>query len=142
MKCPFTRSRARGNWLRLPKVWLDKNKLKTGLRQHLHNAIHADGSCGPLTCARYARKMQPGDVGHDAGSRLASVPLGDTVSVAETGDTGAGIPEHQLAKIFDPFFTRNRREGHGFRIDGHEKKSIRLHGGTNHDRNPPSAASK
>ena len=122
----------------LPKIWLDKNKLKQVFVNIFTNAIHSMESGGTLTVRTYAKSLQPGDVGHDAGSRLAErFRIGDTVVVAETTDTGTGIPEHQLAKIFDPFFTTKptgKGTGLGLTVT---KKIIELHGGTITIRNRP-----
>ncbi len=122
----------------LPKVWLDKNKLKQVFVNIFTNAVHAMEGGGTLTVRTYAKQLQPGDVGHDAGSRLAErFRIGDTAVVVETSDTGTGIPDHQLAKIFDPFFTTKptgKGTGLGLTVT---KKIIELHGGTLTIRNRP-----
>jgi PAS domain S-box-containing protein len=122
----------------LPKVWLDKNKLKQVFVNIFTNAIHSMEGGGTLTVRTYLKQLQAGDVGHDAGSRLVDrFRLGDTVVVTETTDTGTGIPDHQLAKIFDPFFTtKSTGKGTGLGLTV-TKKIIELHGGTITIRNRP-----
>jgi PAS domain S-box-containing protein len=50
--------------------------------------------------------------------------------VLEIGDTGPGIPEHHISKIFDPFFTMqgdSRRSGLGLSVS---HSIVRQHGGS------------
>jgi len=114
----------------LPAVQVDKNKLKQAFVNILTNAIHAMPEGGSLIVRTYARGWQQGEVGHDAGSRLADrFRAGETVVVAEIEDTGPGIPTDKLGKVFDPFFTTKptgRGTGLGLTVT---KKIIELHGG-------------
>src|SRR6185369_16827962 len=114
----------------LPPVRVDKNKLKQAFVNLLTNAVHAMPEGGAITVRTYARQLQPGEIGHDAGSRLADrFRAGETVVVAEIEDTGVGIPLDKLGKVFDPFFTTKptgKGTGLGLTVT---KKIIELHGG-------------
>ena len=114
----------------LPPVRVDKNKLKQAFVNLLTNAVHAMPQGGAITVRTYARQLQPGEIGHDAGSRLADrFRAGETVVVTEIEDTGVGIPLDKLGKVFDPFFTTKptgKGTGLGLTVT---KKIIELHGG-------------
>ncbi len=114
----------------LPPVRVDKNKLKQAFVNILTNALHAMPEGGTITVRTYARQLQLGEIGHDAGSRMPDrFRPGETVVVAEIEDTGAGIPPDKLTKVFDPFFTTKptgKGTGLGLTVT---KKIIELHGG-------------
>jgi two-component system NtrC family sensor kinase len=80
----------------LPLIWLDANMTEQVVMNMLVNAQHAIGRGGRITiCTRRAalpRSPAPG---------AAAVPMVE-ISIA---DTGCGIPEKNLQRIFDPFFT-------------------------------------
>ena len=81
----------------LPKVELDRNKIKQVFINIFMNAIHAMGNNGDLSVRTFT--SQPAVAG-DAGRTSA----GGSV-VVEIDDTGTGIPDDKLDKLFDPFFT-------------------------------------
>lgn len=122
----------------LPPVYVDKHKIKQVLVNILTNAIHAMPSGGTLTVRSYAKELQPEEVSHDAGWRLADrFRAGETVVICETLDSGTGIAPEKLAKIFDPFFTTKptgKGTGLGLTVT---KKIVELHGGTIDIRNRP-----
>ena len=122
----------------LPRLQLDKNKIKQVLVNIFTNAIHAMPSGGTLTVRTYAKKLETAEVAHDAGWRLADrFRAGETVVILETLDTGTGISPDKLAKIFDPFFTTKptgKGTGLGLTVT---KKIVELHGGTIDIRNRP-----
>lgn len=116
----------------LPPVRVDKNKLKQAFVNILTNAMHAMPSGGTVTVRTYARcELQPGEAGHDAGSRFANrFRPGDSVVAVEIEDTGPGIAPDKLGKVFDPFFTTKpagKGTGLGLTVT---KKIIELHGGS------------
>ncbi|MDR4483631.1 MAG: PAS domain S-box protein [Nitrospirales bacterium] len=77
----------------LPKVWADPDHMNQVFLNLILNACQAMGDGGTLS--------------------LALHPTDDTVEVT-VQDTGSGIPQEQLAKIFDPFFsTKAVGEGTG-----------------------------
>ena len=123
---------------KMPPAWLDKNKIKQVFVNILTNAIHSMPEGGTLTVRTYARRLQGGEIDRDAGSRLANrFRAGETVAVTEVIDTGTGISEEMLAKIYDPFFTTKptgKGTGLGLTVT---KKIVELHGGSIEIRNRP-----
>jgi signal transduction histidine kinase len=98
----------------LPKTWIDREQLKQVFMNLILNAIQAMRDGGLLVIA--TRVASDGD-----GS--ASRPC---VQV-EVRDTGIGIPEENLERIFDPFFT-NKDGGSGLGLSiSHQ--IIEEHGG-------------
>src|SRR6266446_2414754 len=122
----------------MPPVWLDKNKIKQVFVNILTNAVHALPQGGTLTVRTSARQLGTGEIDRDAGSRLANrFRSGEIVAVTEILDTGPGISEEMLAKIYDPFFTTKptgKGTGLGLTVT---KKIIELHGGSIDIRNRP-----
>ena len=112
----------------LPPVAIEKNQIQQVLVNVLVNAAQAMGSGGTLTVRTSRRRVQQSP--HDEGSRTSNRLFpGETAVVTEIEDTGAGIPEGDLAKIFDPFFTTKPTgvgTGLGLPVS---KKIIELHGG-------------
>lgn len=80
----------------LPKVWADADLVKQVVMNMLVNAQQAIAGGGSITVqsrrCKEARSAEPG---------APAVPM---VELAIT-DTGCGIPEKDLRRIFDPFFT-------------------------------------
>ena len=80
----------------LPKVWADGDLVKQVVMNMLVNSQQAIDGGGSITVqsrrCKEARSAEPG---------AAAVPM---VELAIT-DTGCGIPEKDLRRIFDPFFT-------------------------------------
>ena len=115
----------------LPQVFLDRNKTKQVFVNVLTNAIHAMPEGGLLTVRTFAHQLQPGELDHDVGLRLADrFRANETVAITEVLDTGTGISEEKLAKIFDPFYTTKptgKGTGLGLTVT---KKIIELHGGS------------
>ena len=115
----------------MPRVLLDRNKIKQVFVNILTNAIHALQQGGVLTVRTYTKELLPGEVDRDAGSRLASrFHPGETVGVTEVIDNGIGISEEMLAKVYDPFFTTKptgKGTGLGLTVT---KKIVELHDGS------------
>ncbi|MFC1709938.1 sensor histidine kinase, partial [Candidatus Omnitrophota bacterium] len=74
----------------LPRVLVDKNKLMQVFINLFMNAIHSMSEMGKLTIRSFVKQMD--------GAR-------EKVVVVEIEDTGTGISEENLNKIFDSFFT-------------------------------------
>ena len=80
----------------LPMVYTDPNQMAQVLQNLGMNAIQAMGPSGQLTFRSFLAEDKP------EGPRVA----------LEVRDTGPGIPNQHLEKVFDPFFT-TRDEGTG-----------------------------
>ena len=80
----------------LPPIWIDADQIKQVVMNMLINAQHAIEDKGTITVrscrALEARRAEPG---------AEPVPMVEFAVI----DTGCGIPENNLRRIFDPFFT-------------------------------------
>ena len=91
----------------LPKVWIDPDQIRQVLHNMFRNAVHAMPNGGRIS----ARTRQQGNV----------------VSI-EIEDTGMGIQEENLNKLFTPFFTtKSTGSGLGLTISS---QIIHNHGGS------------
>jgi len=114
---------------RLPQVSVDKRQIQQVFVNVIVNAIHAMPEAGTLTVRTYTKRLT--ETSHFEGSRKAThFWIGEIAVVAEVEDTGTGIPEEHLAKIYDPFFTTKPTgvgTGLGLPVS---RKIIELHGGS------------
>jgi two-component system NtrC family sensor kinase len=80
----------------LPPIWIDADQIKQVVMNLLINAQHAIEDKGTITVkscrALEAKRTEPG---------AEPVPMVEFAVI----DTGCGIPEKNLRRIFDPFFT-------------------------------------
>ena len=105
----------------LPPVWVDADLIKQVIMNMLVNAQHAIEEEGSIT-VRSRRCPKPKTPG--AGRR--AVPMVE-ISII---DTGCGIPEKNLQRIFDPFFT-SKEVGKGTGLGLSVSHGIvKAHGGT------------
>ena len=96
----------------LPPVSIDRTLFARGLTNVIENALHAMPGRGTLTIA----------------SRLAAGPGGTPSVVVDISDTGVGMDQEALAKIFEPYFsTKATGTGLGLTI---AKRNVELNGGT------------
>ncbi|MBI3705865.1 MAG: HAMP domain-containing protein [Rhizobiales bacterium] len=80
----------------LPPIWIDADQIKQVVMNMVVNAQHAVEEKGSIAIStRRAMQSPPGTQGAEP------VPM---VEIA-IADTGCGIPEKNLRRIFDPFFT-------------------------------------
>ena len=108
----------------LPPVNVDRPKIEQVMIVLLTNALHAMPKGGTLTVRTGTRKIP-----HEAGSR--------DVVVIEVDDTGHGIPEDKLPKLFEPFFTsKEAGKGTGLGLTV-ARKIVELHHGNLEIRNRP-----
>ena len=104
----------------LPQVWVDADLIKQVIMNMLVNAQHAIEHEGSIT-VRTRRLAQPKSV--EPGAQ--PVPMVE-ISIV---DTGCGIPEKNLKRIFDPFFT-SKEVGKGTGLGLSVSHGIvRAHGG-------------
>jgi len=104
----------------LPQVWVDADLIKQVIMNMLVNAQHAIEHEGSIT-VRSRRFPQP----------KSPEPGGQPVPMVEISiiDTGCGIPEKNLKRIFDPFFT-SKEVGKGTGLGLSVSHGIvRAHGG-------------
>ena len=120
----------------LPMVGVDKTQIQQVFVNIFMNAIHATPAEGTLTVRTYAKQLT--ETSHLEGSRRAApFWVGDRAVIAEVDDSGSGIPEEHLARIYDPFFTTKPTgvgTGLGLPVS---KKIIELHGGNIEIKNMP-----
>lgn len=91
----------------LPKVMGDSSQLQQVFLNIMTNAVQAMHEGGELRIRTYAMKVA------EFGKRKTDIfRLGSRVVAIEFEDTGEGIPEEKLEKIFDPFFS-TKEEGTG-----------------------------
>ena len=104
----------------LPPVWVDADLIKQVIMNMLVNAQHAIEHEGSITVRsrRFAQPKSP-----EPG--MAPVPMVEIAII----DTGCGIPEKNLKRIFDPFFT-SKEVGKGTGLGLSVSHGIvRAHGG-------------
>jgi two-component system, NtrC family, sensor kinase len=105
----------------LPQVWVDEDQIKQVVMNMLVNAQHATERGGSITL-RTRRASAPGSA--DSGAEPA--PMVEIAII----DTGCGIPEKSLPRIFDPFFT-SKEVGKGTGLGLSVSHGIvEAHGGT------------
>ncbi len=104
----------------LPQVWMDADLIKQVIMNMLVNAQHAIEHQGNIT-VRSRRLPQPRSL--EPG--MPPVPMVEIAII----DTGCGIPEKNLKRIFDPFFT-SKEVGKGTGLGLSVSHGIvRAHGG-------------
>ena len=118
----------------LPLVRMDAMKFEQVLVNVFTNAVHAMEGGGELTIRTSAHQIT--GVGENIGE-LGTFRPGDRVAVVEVLDTGHGVPEAELGKVFEPFFTKKptgKGTGLGLTVT---KSIIDLHAGAIDIRNRP-----
>ncbi len=113
----------------LPPLVLDTGKISQVFVNLLTNALHAMEGGGTLTIRTYSKQLT-GVGANISDKRSESFRVGETIVVAEIDDTGSGIPEEKLGKIFEPFYTtKPTGKGTGLGLSV-VRTIIDLHGGT------------
>jgi len=94
----------------LPSVPADKNKLEQVFINLLLNAVQAMPEGGKVVVRSYAKRLAQEKDGVDR--RTSNhFHAGDQVVIIEFEDSGVGIPEENMGKIFNPFFTTKGPKG-------------------------------
>lgn len=120
----------------LPLVRIDPQKIQQVFVNLFMNAIQAMPSGGTLTVRTRAKPLDT--IAEGIGRRRSDqFKVGETAVVADVLDTGPGILEYELGRLFTPFFTTKqpgKGTGLGLTVS---KKIIELHGGLIEIRNQP-----
>jgi hypothetical protein len=104
----------------LPELLMDPNQIQQVFMNIIINAIQAMTEGGGLTISA---SVEP----RSSLRGVAKAPETDTVMAVSFRDTGKGIPQDEIAHIFDPFYTKKTRgTGLGLSIS---QKIIQEHGG-------------
>ncbi len=125
----------------LPRLNVDSGKIGQVFINLLTNAIHAMPGGGTLTVRTYSKQLTGigANIGHSRGDWFR---VGEAIVVAEIDDTGAGIPEDHLSKIFEPFVTtKPTGKGSGLGLSV-VKTIVGLHHGTIDIRNLPDGGAR
>lgn len=112
----------------LPKLMLDEFKMQQVFVNLVTNAIHAIERDGEIRMTTSLEKMaRVARAGHRTADRFSP---GERVVIVRIEDSGPGIPEEYLGKIFDPFFSTKptgRGTGLGLSVS---QQIVEMHGGT------------
>ena len=88
----------------LPLTMLDENQIKQLCINLILNAFQAMPDGGQLIIRCYSKPLTNRGLG--IGSRTTDAfRVGETALVCEIEDTGTGIPESLVPRVFNPFFT-------------------------------------
>ncbi|MBK6336648.1 MAG: HAMP domain-containing protein [Betaproteobacteria bacterium] len=105
----------------LPQVWIDEDQIKQVIMNILVNAQHATESGGSIAIRS---RRHPTPLSPEPGA----API-DMIEVSVV-DTGCGIPDDDLQRIFDPFFTsKDVGKGTGLGLSV-SHGIVKAHGGT------------
>jgi signal transduction histidine kinase len=112
----------------LPKLQLDEFKMQQVFVNLVTNAIHAIERDGEIRVTTSLEEMTRDSL---AGVRKSErFSAGERAVVVRIEDSGPGIPEEYLQKIFDPFFSTKptgRGTGLGLSVS---QQIVEMHGGT------------
>lgn len=95
----------------LPRVLADKNKLEQVFINILLNAMQSMPEGGKIVIRTFEREGE--SFQNDIGKKipLSGLRPGEKVVMVEIEDSGPGVPEENLKKIFDPFFSTKGPKG-------------------------------
>jgi len=93
-----------------PKVRIDKNKMEQVFINILVNAAQAIDNNGKIIVRTYMKRLE-GPEKSRMNKEVDYFKAGEEVLIVEIEDTGSGIPEENLKKIFDAFFSTKGPKG-------------------------------
>ena len=111
----------------VPLVWADSEKLHQVLVNVLTNALAATAQDGEVSVHVGGRAATPEEI--DVGRRVAQ-DMSPMVVTLTVRDTGVGMPESDVQKAFQPFFTTKevgKGTGLGLFLS---RETVQAHGGT------------
>ena len=94
----------------IPKVTIDKNKMEQVFINILVNAAQAMDNKGKITIRSYVKKLENPEKSR-MNKEIDYFVAGEEALIVEIEDTGAGISEENLKKIFDAFFSTKGPKG-------------------------------
>jgi signal transduction histidine kinase len=110
----------------LPKLSMDFELLLQAIGHLIHNAIMAMKGGGTLEITSSRSLLESGEMDENLSSTLRP---GDDVIRIKIADTGPGIDQPLLQKVFDPFYTtRAQGEGTGLGLSL-TQNIVKLHNG-------------
>ena len=120
----------------VPACRLDPNKIKQVFVNLFTNASHAMPEGGVLTIRTSHHLLAEAEMSSVARCRTGPpFKAGEGVVLVEVADTGTGIPNEQISKIFDPYYTtKSPGKGTGLGLTV-TKAIIDMHGGCINIRN-------
>lgn len=125
----------------LPVLALDTFKLQQVLINLFTNAAHATPPGGTITARTYRGRRRVVNQAPGRGGPQELNP-GDEVIILEVDDTGTGIPEHALSKLFSPFYTTKpagKGTGLGLAVT---RQIVEMHRGSIHVGNRPQGGAR
>jgi len=114
----------------VPHCLVDSSRMGQVFANLFTNACHAMPNGGTLTVRSAFKSLTAADAAFEAGDRSGvRVRAGDKAIVVEVEDTGVGIPEENMTKLFEPFFsTKPTGKGTGLGLTV-ARKIVELQGG-------------
>lgn len=94
----------------IPKVRIDKNKMEQVFINVLVNAAQAMDNKGQITIRSYVKRLENSEKSR-INKEIDYFIAGEEALVIEIQDTGVGISEENLKKIFDAFFSTKGPKG-------------------------------
>jgi signal transduction histidine kinase len=94
----------------IPKVWVDKINIEQVCINILLNAAQAMPKGGKIIIRTYYKRIREKEDGTGEGDE-DYFRIGEKAVIVEFEDTGVGISEENINKIFDPFFTSKELKG-------------------------------
>jgi len=88
----------------IPKILIDKNKIEQVIVNLYLNAIQAMPEGGKLIIRTYDKELERINECIDSKGEVY-FSIGEKVVIVQIEDTGIGIPDEDLKRIYDPFFT-------------------------------------
>jgi len=97
----------------IPRIAADHKRMEQVFLNLITNAVHAMPGGGTLTLRTYMKELT--ESGSGVGRRDKDrFKIGDKAVIVELIDTGEGIPEDKLGKVFAPFYsTKDSEKGTG-----------------------------